>query len=288
MAREAVVSTRVDTPNPLCYNTIAMSPKTTRPEPAKIPRVQVIGVTGMPEAQYGDELGAVIARAAEKQGTAIESRDIVVVTQKIVSKAEGRIVDLREVEPSTFAIQVARESGRDARLVELVFRESRTIIRMDVSRGIFITETRHGFVCANAGIDDSNVPGESMVSLLPKDPDESAHRIQAQIHHTLPGVRVAVIVSDTFGRPWREGHVNFAIGVAGMDPIRDYRGSPDAYGRTLKVTQIAAADELASAAELVTGKASQVPAAIVRGYEYPEGADGVQGLLRPRSRDLFR
>ena len=285
---EAVVSTRVDTPKSLCYNALVMSPEPSTSETPRVPRIQVIGVTGIPDVQDGDKLGAVIVKSAENQGTAIESGDVLVVTQKIVSKAEGRIVDLREIEPSPFACQLAQESGRDARVVELVLRESRSIVRMDVSRGIIIAETRHGFVCANAGIDTSNVPGDSMVSLLPKDPDESAHRIQEEILGALPGVKVAVIVSDTFGRPWREGQVNFAIGVAGMNPIKDYTGSADAYGRTLNVTNIAAADELASAAELVTAKASQVPAAIVRGYRYSRGPDGVKDLLRLRSRDLFR
>ena len=265
-----------------------MSPQSSAQHEAGVPAVQVIGVTGIPEVTAGDRLGEVIVAAAERQRTAIESGDILVVTQKIVSKSEGRIVDLNTVEPSAFACQLARESGKDPRLVELVLRESRAIVRMDVERGVIITETKHGFVCANAGIDTSNVPGESVVSLLPEDPDESARRIQEQVHSAMPGVGVAVIISDTFGRAWREGHVNFAIGVAGMSAIKDYRGTPDAYGATLKVTNMAVADELASAAELVTAKAIHVPVAIVRGYQYHQGPDGIQALLRDRSRDLFR
>ena len=259
-----------------------------RQRAASTPNVQIIGVTGIPEVETGDRLGTIIVTAAERQDTPLEPGDILVVTQKIVSKAEGRIADLRDIEPSEFARQLAKESGRDSRLVELVLRESRSIVRMDLSRGIMITETSHGFICANAGIDTSNLPGDSLVSLLPEDPDESAQRIREEVRLALPGTDVAVIISDTFGRAWREGHVNFAVGVAGVDPIKDYRGAPDAYGKTLKVTQMAIADELASAAELVTAKAIGVPVAIVRGYPYRQGQQGIRSLLRHRSTDLFR
>ena len=253
-----------------------------------VPQVQIIGIAGIPEVGPGDHMGEIILRAAQAQGTPLESRDILVVTQKVVSKAEGRVVDLAGIEPSAFASRIAGPSGRDPRLVELVLRESRSIVRMDLERGIMITETAHGFVCANAGIDTSNVPGDGLVSLLPEDPDRSARQIRDQLQEALPGGTVAVIISDTFGRAWRDGHVNFAIGVAGMDPIVDYRGTPDAYGNILKVTAIAVADELASAAELVMAKADNVPVAIVRGYRYPAGPGGVRDLLRDRSADLFR
>ena len=226
--------------------------------------------------------------ASEDQGTPIESGDVLVVTQKIVSKAEGRIVHLADVTPSHFARQLAEQTDRDARLVELVLRESRSIVRMDTSRGILITETRHGFVCANAGIDTSNVPGEDVVSLLPEHPDASAATIRDDIQKRSEIAEIAVIISDTFGRAWREGHVNFAIGVAGIDPLMDYRGTPDAYGQILKVTNIALADELASAAELVTAKSTGVPVALIRGYAYSVGDQGVRALVRDRSRDLFR
>ena len=265
-----------------------MSPEPQRREAPEVPRVQVIGVTGIPEIEAGDQLGPIIAAAAERQGTPIEPGDILVVTQKIVSKAEGRIVDLRDVEPSPIASQLAGETGRDSRLVELMLRESRSIVRTDARRGIIITETRHGFVCANAGIDISNVPGDTLVSLLPENPDQSAGRVREQIRSALHGTTVAVIISDTFGRAWREGHANFAIGVAGMRPLKDYRGTPDAHGKTLRATNMAVADELASAAELVTAKSINVPVAIVRGYRYPRGAGGIRALLRPASRDLFR
>ncbi|MGH2542541.1 MAG: coenzyme F420-0:L-glutamate ligase, partial [Ardenticatenaceae bacterium] len=229
-----------------------------------IPRIEIIGVTGLPEIVPGNLLGEMIVKAAESQGTPLFDGDALVVTQKIVSKAEGRVVDLRSVEPSEYAWQLAKDSHKDARLVELVLRESRAIVRMDLDRGIIITETKHGFVCANSGIDTSNVPGETMVALLPKDPDASARRIRDEIRKASGGITVAIIISDTFGRAWREGHANFAIGVAGINPLKDYKGTPDANGYILKVTNIAVADELASAAELAMAKAISVPVAIVR------------------------
>ena len=245
-------------------------------------------MSGIPEVRPDDRVGALIARASAAQGTPVEDGDILVVTQKIVSKAEGRLVDLRAVEPSPLARRMAQESGRDPRLVELVLRESRAIVRMDPVRGILITETRHGFVCANSGVDASNVPGDDVVSLLPEDPDASARGIREELRRASPARAVAVVISDTFGRAWREGHVNFAIGVAGMDAIKDYRGTRDAIGNTIKVTRIAAADELAGAGELVMAKASGTPVAIVRGYPYTPAAGGVGPLLRDRSTDLFR
>ena len=253
-----------------------------------IPRIEVIGVTGIPEVRAGDPLGEMIAEASARQGTPLQTGDVLVVTQKIVSKTEGRTVHLDTVEPSPFACQLAAESGRDPRLIELVLRESRAIVRMDPARGILITETRHGFVCANSGIDASNVPGEDVVLLLPEDPDLSASRIKEQIALTVSGLSVPVIISDTFGRAWREGHTNFAIGVAGMDPIKDYRGTADALGNVLKVTQIAEADELAAASELVMAKARQVPVAIIRGHSYSARGGSGATLLRDRSTDLFR
>ena len=249
--------------------------------------MEVIGISGIPEVRPGDALGPMVAAAASGAGVPIEAGDVVVVTQKIVSKAEGRLVDLEGVTPSPFAVQLSAESERDPRLVELVLRESRSIVRADTARGILIAETKHGFVCANAGIDSSNVPGDNVVSLLPEDPDGSAREIRAGIA-AAAGVDVAVIVSDTFGRPWREGHVDFAIGVAGMDPFIDYRGTEDAHGSILHVTTIALADELAAAAEVVMGKALGIPAAIARGVRYRPGEGGSATLLRDRSTDLFR
>ena len=258
------------------------------PEKTTPPRLEVIGITGIPEVKPGDALGALIAAAAERQGTPLADGDALVVTQKIVSKSEGRVVDLRTVTPSPFATSWAERVDRDPRLVELVLRESRAVVRMDEARGILITETHHGFVCANSGIDTSNVPGDEMVALLPVDSDKSARGIREDIRGRAAGAEVAVVVSDTFGRAWREGHVNFAIGCAGINPIKDYKGTPDAHGMILKVTAIAVADELAAASELVTAKAIGVPVAIIRGYDYDTAPDGVGTLIRESSRDLFR
>ena len=265
-----------------------MNLKGSRQSGEKFPRIEVIGVTGIPEIRPGDPLGGLIAQAAAGQGTPIEDGDILVVTQKIVSKAEGRLVALSTVEPSSSARQMAAECGRDPRLIELILRESRAIVRTDMARGIIITETRHGFVCANSGIDTSNVPGKDVVSLLPEDPDASARRIRQELSRSTRLGKLAVIISDTFGRAWREGHTNFAIGVAGMDPIKDYRGTLDAQGNELKVTRIAVADELASASEPVMAKAAGVPVAIVRGLDYSPKEGSVGPLIRDRSTDLFR
>lgn len=251
------------------------------------PAIQIVGLLGIPEVGAGTRLGLLIARAAARQSTLLASGDVLVVTQKIVSKAEGNLVKLDSVTPSLFASQIAGTTGRDPRLVELVLRESRSIVRMDQTRGILITETKHGFVCANAGIDLSNVPGDDVVSLLPEAPDESARLIRKDIRQET-GEDVAVVISDTFGRPWREGQTNFAIGIAGMEPLKDYRGEEDAVGKPLKTTIIAEADELAAAAELVMAKSAKVPAAIIKGHTYQAGNGSSVSLIRNRSLDLFR
>ncbi len=247
--------------------------------------VCIWGMDGLPEIREGDNLGELIIAAASRQGTAIESGDVLVVTQKVVSKAEGRIVDLAQVQPSALAIEIASLHGRDPRHTEVVLRECKRIVRMD--RGVIIAETRHGFVCANAGVDASNVGGSDRVALLPKDPDASAERIRQTIEDRL-AVEVGVIISDTFGRPWREGAVNVAIGVSGLNPLRDYRQQQDPYGYSLRTTVIAVADELAAAAELVTGKLKQVPVAVIKGYHFPRGGAGIRDIIRPAERDLFR
>lgn len=226
-----------------------------------------------------------IAAVARDQGLALGAGDILVVTQKIVSKAEGQLVDLRTVTPSPLAEQIASTHHKDPRLVEVVLRETTRVVKMD--QQTLIVETRHGFVCANAGVDESNVAGETIVALLPADADASARRIRDEIRE-LTGSDLAVIVSDTFGRPWREGFVNVAIGIAGLEPIADYRGMPDTEDRVLKGTVLAVADELASAAELVMGKVEQVPVALIRGYSYTPAEGTVKQLLRPPERDLFR
>lgn len=248
--------------------------------------LKVAGVEGLPEVQPGDDLATLILQSASSQDTPLEPGDILVVTQKIVSKAEGRVVDLATIRPSPLAEEFARQYDKDPRLVEAVFRESRRVVRMD--RGILIVETKHGFVCANAGIDASNVPGDGMVSLLPEDPDASARRLRDGLMQRL-GFPVAVIISDTFGRPWRMGNTDVAIGVAGIDPLRDYRGETDAHGYALRVSVAAIADEIASVAEMVAGKLSQVPVVLVRGHRYsPDEAASARALVRDGSLDLFR
>lgn len=246
--------------------------------------IRVIGLAGVPEAKAGDDVAAQIIEAATV-GPGILDGDVVVVTQKIVSKAEGRVVSLDSVTPSADAEQLAAETEKDPRLVELILRESSRIVRQ---RGpVLITETHHGFVCANAGIDASNVGPEGLVCLLPEDPDRSARGIREAIR-AATGTDVAVIISDTFGRPWREGHTNVAVGVAGMLPFADYVGQVDPHGYELKVSNLAVADELAAAAELVMGKLDGVPVAIVRGYPYPRGEGTARQIVRDPEKDLFR
>jgi coenzyme F420-0:L-glutamate ligase / coenzyme F420-1:gamma-L-glutamate ligase len=246
--------------------------------------LHIFAVPGLPEVTQNVDLGALIADAVARGGLAVERGDVFVVAQKIVSKAEGAVVRLDEVVPSTMAEQWAAGNGGDPRVVEVILRESRRIVRMD--RGILITETRHGFVCANAGVDASNVePG--FLTVLPHDPDASADRLRAALSKSC-GCPVAVIVSDTFGRAWREGVVNVALGVAGLRPLVDYRGSVDSYGRPLTSTVIALADELAGAAEIVTRKSAGTPVAIVRGAAEWAGEGTGRMLVRDASRDLFR
>ena len=247
--------------------------------------VRIIGLDDIPEVRAGDDLAALILEAAKKQDLTFESGDIVVITQKVVSKAEGRIVDLDDVEPGVFAMEIAERWEKDARLVEIVLRESARIVRMD--HGVMICETKHGLICANAGVDSSNVEKIGTVTLLPEDPDGSAEQVRERIEEAA-GAAPAVIITDTFGRPWREGHVNFAIGVAGMLPIVDYAGQVDPAGYEIKVTQMAVADELAAASELMHGKLSRMPVAVIRGYEYPQGSGTADELLRDPERDLFR
>lgn len=246
--------------------------------------LHIFTVPGIPDVTRDADLGALVADAVARGGRAAESGDVFVVAQKIVSKAEGAVVRLAEVAPSPKAEQWAAVTGKDPRVVEVILRESRRIVRME--RGILIAETRHGFVCANAGVDTSNVaPG--FVTVLPRDSDASAERLRAALN-TSCGCPVAVIVSDTFGRAWREGVVNVALGVAGLRPLVDYRGSADSYGRPLTSTVIAVADELAGAAELVTRKSAGTPVAIVRGAAEWAGEGTGQMLVRDASHDLFR
>jgi len=248
--------------------------------------VEIIAVEGLPIIEAGDRLGELVCNAAEKQGTPIQDGDILVVTHVVVSRAEGNTVNLDKVQPSEFAKKIAEQYEKDPALIEVVLRESKAIVRM--GNGNLITETKHGFVCANSGVDRSNIQGKRNVALLPKDPDRSAETIRQEIKRKT-GRTVAVIVSDTHGRPLRMGEINVAIGIAGMKPIRDRRGEKDLFGYVLRVKQTAIADELSSAAELVIGQADEgVPVAIIRGYKYLEDEDTkATELIRPREKDLF-
>ncbi len=248
--------------------------------------LNILSVQGIPDIKKGDDIGKLIVDKVESQGDEFQRGDIAVISQKIVSKAEGRTLKLSKITPSEFARTIANETGKDPRQVEVVLRESNKIIRM--RGGHLITETTHGFICANSGVDQSNVGKmRDSVTLLPRDSDASAGRIRKTIHH-ITGVDAPVIITDTFGRAWRIGQVNFAIGISGMKPIQDYRGTKDMYRRTLQVTEIAVADELASAAELVMNKSDKVPVAIIRGYTAPKGRGRIKDLLRPEEFDLFR
>ena len=250
-----------------------------------VSEVRILSVPGMPVIVPGDDLPALIRQAAEGAALDLQDGDIVVVTQKIVSKAEGCLVSLVEVTPSPLAATFAEQWDKDARQVEVVLQASRRIVKMD--RGVIIAETHHGFICANAGVDRSNMEGDDVVAVLPPDPDASARAIRDRLRQQL-GVEVAVIISDTFGRPWREGLVNVAIGLAGMQANVDYTGETDAQGYELKVTALSVADELAAAAELVMNKLDNVPVAVIRGYDYPRGDGDLSQLIRDPERDLFR
>lgn len=247
-------------------------------------RLLIWAVPGLPEIRAGERLAELLCRKLAEHELPIANRDVLVVAQKIISKAEGRMVELKHVSPSAYACSVAEEFGKDPRQVEVVLRESRRIVRMDA--GVMVVETHHGLVCANAGVDASNVP-EGWVSLLPEDPDASASRLRDEIAK-LTGKQVAVIISDTFGRPWREGLTNVAIGVAGFSPLLDYRGEKDEQGHVLSATVIATADELAAAAELVMGKTARRPAAIIRNFPWAAREGSAAELIRPRQKDLFR
>ena len=245
---------------------------------------EILPVVGIGEISPDTDLAREIQLALEGQATPLQDGGILVVTQKIVSKAEGCVVALDSVEPSRVASECATRWDKDARVVELVLRESRRIVRMD--RGVIISETHHGLVCANAGVDCSNVGGDR-ATLLPPDPDASAERLRGALSQA-SGARIGVIVSDTFGRAWREGQTNVAIGVAGVESLRHFEGQVDPTGYELRVTMLATADELAGAAELVMGKVDGVPVALVRGMERALGSGTAGELVRPAANDLFR
>jgi coenzyme F420-0:L-glutamate ligase/coenzyme F420-1:gamma-L-glutamate ligase len=252
-------------------------------------RLEVLALEGIPEILPGDDLAALIVAALESTDGILPLRDdhVLVVTQKVVSKAEGALVDLQTIEPRPDAVEFAKRWDRDPRQVELVLREAKRVVRM--ANGLVITETPHGFVCANGGIDASNVGtgSGSVVTLLPVDPDASAARIRSAVR-AASGVDVPVVISDSFGRPWRFGIVDVAIGVSGLLPLDDLRGTPDHDGRVMKSTVRAVADELASAAELTLGKLAGRPAAVVRGASFRRGEGSIRDVLMPESFDLFR
>lgn len=247
--------------------------------------IQITPIRISNEIVLHNDLSVIILDAIDRSQTEIQNGDILVVTHKIVSKAEGRVVELDSIKPSTKAISMAKEHNKDSRIMELILKESSQILR--AKDGIIISETRHGFVCANAGVDQSNVKGDTAV-LLPLAPDESADRIRHAVKKKV-GKEVAVIITDTFGRTFRNGQTNVAIGIAGINPIKSYIGTYDMYGRKLRVTEIAVADEIASASELVMGKAEGTPVAIIRGYDFEKTSKAsIKSLIRAKNRDLFR
>ena len=247
-------------------------------------RLEVIALEGVGEVGQGDSVGNLVCDACARLGLQLASGDIVVVAHKIVSKSEGRTVDLDTVAPSARALQIASDLDKDPRLTELILQESRRVVR--TGGKTIIVETRHGFICANAGVDLSNA-GSGRAVLLPENPDRSAAKIRDEIE-ARTGAAPAVIVSDSFGRPWRLGTTDVALGVAGLNPLKDYRGDTDRYGYELRASMAAVADEIASAAELVMGKKDGIPVVLVRGYPIDSRKGSAQELLRPEAEDLFR
>ena len=247
--------------------------------------LSVIPVEGLPEVKPGDDLAALLERSLARAAERLQDGDVLAIAQKIVSKAEGRVVPLAEVEPREEAQALAAAHAKDPRVMELVLQESKRIVRAE--RGVIIAETRHGFVCANAGVDRSNAGAPDAVVLLPLDPDASASRLRDELLRRT-GAHVAVVVTDTFGRAWREGQTNVAIGMSGLDPFLKYVGQFDPDGYELRVTEIALGDEIAAATELVMGKLLRRPAAIVRGLRYAVADEGAKTYVRSPERDLFR
>ncbi|MFN0108776.1 MAG: coenzyme F420-0:L-glutamate ligase [Blastocatellia bacterium] len=247
--------------------------------------IQLTAVRGIPEIRPGDDLSWMIARAVETQGFKLADGDVVVVAQKIISKSEGRLVNLESVTPSALAVELAAKQNRDPRLIEVILGESASIVRMDSH--VLVTETKHGFICANAGVDRSNVAGKDWVALLPVAPDDSALLLKNRLAE-LSRVNVAVIITDTFGRPWREGLTNVAIGVAGMKPLKDFRGQQDDHGKDLSATVLAVADEIAASTGLLMRKTARIPVVVVRGCYFDHSDGSAKELIRARERDLFR
>ena len=252
--------------------------------PAASPELRLFRIPGIPEIRLGDDLVKCVASAARRSAIHFEDGDILVIAQKIVSKAEGNLVRLASVKPSPEALAIAGRLKKDPRAIEVVLRESRRIVRSD---HVLISETRHGFVCANAGVDHSNVPGNDVVTLLPRNPDRSAKKLAAELRKRTRK-RIAVIISDTFGRPWRLGLTNVAIGASGVPVLLDLRGSRDRHGKSLTATILAVADELAAAAGLLMDKSGGFPVVLIRGYRYKPVSEPAARIVRPAVEDLFR
>jgi coenzyme F420-0:L-glutamate ligase / coenzyme F420-1:gamma-L-glutamate ligase len=247
--------------------------------------ISMTAIENIPMVKAGDDLAALIARGLDETGLHLEVGDILVVCQKVVSKSEGRVVDLRDYEPSEFAKNLAKRWEKDPRAVEIVLRQTSRIVRND--RGVIIVETGPGWVCANAGVDESNSLETDSAILLPEDPDASARKLRDAMRRRF-GVTIAVLITDTFGRPWRDGLTEICLGVAGMNPMLDLRGTTDLGGRELHHTVVAIADEIASAAGLLMEKAGATPAVVVRGYKYEPFEGSAKVLIRPAEADLFR
>ncbi len=247
--------------------------------------ISIIPIPGVPQIHPGDDLTALLLKAIDEADIGVKDGDVLVICQKVVSKAEGAVIDLKTIEPSPFAQQTAALWEKDPRMVEVVLRESSRIVRM--KNGVVITETKHGWVCANSGVDASNSYGDDIVIVLPKDPDASARRMRDTIK-AQRNATVAIIITDTFGRPWRDGLVEFTLGVAGIDPLLDLRGQSDLQGRELHHTVVAVADELAAAAGLLMEKDAAMPAVLIRGYRYAPVESDSKKLIRPAEADLFR
>jgi coenzyme F420-0:L-glutamate ligase / coenzyme F420-1:gamma-L-glutamate ligase len=249
-------------------------------------RVEIIPLRIAKDIEVGEDIVEIILKCLKKNNESLKDKDILVITHKIISKSEGRIFDLNKVRPTAKAKKIAADHDKDPRLVELILSESARILKLQ--NGVILAETKHGFVCANAGIDNSNVSLDyHKVTLLPIDSDHSARMIRTEIR-SKEKKNVAVVISDTFGRPFREGQVNVAIGISGLQPVSSYVGKKDMYGKSLRVTQIAIADEIASAAELVMGKTSRVPIAIIRGLQYDSENASILKLIRKKETDFFR
>jgi coenzyme F420-0:L-glutamate ligase/coenzyme F420-1:gamma-L-glutamate ligase len=250
-------------------------------------RIEIIPIPVVPDIKAGDKLDLIILESMSNANEFLSKGDIVVVAQKVISKAEGRLIDLKNVNPSEKSLQIAKQNDKDPRLIELILNESVDILRM--ARGIIIVETKRGLICANAGVDQSNVENSNhYATLLPEDADLSARELRHSFKRKT-GIDVAVVITDTFGRPFREGQINVAIGIAGIQPIKSYIGTMDMYGKKLKVTEIAVVDEIASAAELQMGKSERIPVVIIRGYLYQMVENSsLSQLLRSKEKDLFR